>query len=219
MKNETLINTLKGSKKLKLLLLPLISSAAVLRKEKNLRDLLKLAKIGNLDGIKVYEALLQTYLFAGFPCALNSMQIAAELFPPNHKFKNVKNSFREVGVINCKKIYGNKFDKLLNNISAFSPELSEWLIIEGYGKVFNRNTLSLKSRELCNVAVLASLRYESQLYSHINGAFHSRNSLGDIETVIEHLHFTGGKAIKNFGMKVFEKYLIQKGVKNSFTPS
>jgi len=213
MKNETLINKLKGSKKLKLLLLPLISSAAVLRKEKNLRDLLKLAKIENLDGIKVYEALLQTYLFAGFPCALNSLQIAAELFPLNHKFKNVRNSFREVGVINCKKIYGNKFDKLLENVSAFSPELSEWLIIEGYGKVFNRNTLSLKSRELCNVAVLASLRYESQLYSHINGAFRLRNSLDEIQTVIEHLKLTGGKTIKNFGVKVLDRYMVQKGVK------
>ena len=213
MKNETLINTLSGNNKLKLLLLPLICSAAVLRKEKILRDLLQLAKIEKLSGRKIYEALLQTYLFAGFPSALNSLKIAAEYFPSNHKYNSTRKSFREVGVQNCKKIYGNKFDKLLDNISVFSPELSEWLIIEGYGKVFSRSHLSLKSRELCNIAVLASLRYERQLYSHINGAFRSRNLLGDIETVIEHLQFTGGKAIKNFGMKVFDKYLIQKGVK------
>ena len=71
----------------------------------------------------------------------------------------------------------------------------------------------MKSRELCNVAVLASLRYESQLYSHINGAFRLRNSLDEIQTVIEHLQLTGGKTIKNFGMKVFDKYMAQKGVK------
>ena len=82
---------------------------------------------------------------------------------------------KKVGVVNCKKIYGNKFDKLISNVKEFSPELSKWLVTEGYGKVMGRKGLSLKEREMCNVAVLCSLKYDSQLYSHINGAMRLKN--------------------------------------------
>ena len=216
MKNKILDNLNKHE--INLFLLPLISSSAVLRKNKILRELLALAAGMNFNSVKIYESLLQTYLFAGFPNALLSLQTAAEFFPVEHKIKNRDKVFRKEGEENCRKIYGGKFEKLIGNVSGFSPELADWLILEGYGKVFSREGLSLKDRELCNVSVLASLKYESQLYSHINGAVKVNNSYNDIRKLINLLQLTGGITVKNFGMKVFGKYLKQKGVNDILTP-
>lgn len=212
MKKEITLNDIADDSNGRLIL-PLACSAAVLRKEKILRRILAIAVEKKVKGGEVYEALLQTYLFAGFPNALISLQVAADYFPPEHNYKEDVNSFHEKGVVNCKKIYGNKFDKLIRNVNSFSPELSSWLITEGYGKVFSRDGISLKERELCNVSVLASLRYESQLYSHINGAYRLKNSIDDLTLLINSLKITGGVKIQKFGMLVFERFLSQKGMK------
>ena len=200
----------KNNKKYKLLILPLISSAAVLRKEKVLKELLYSAKINKISSEKIYEALLQTYLFAGFPSALISLKIASEILTFRElEYKSV-NSIKKTGVENCKKIYGSKFDKLIKNVAEFSPELSEWLITEGYGKVLGRNGLSLKEREMCIVAILCSMEYESQLYSHINGAFRLKNSREETRTILISLEHIGGKKISEFGLGVFNSFLKNK---------
>ena len=213
MNTEFIRNLEKNKSKFKFLILPLISSAAVLRKEKLLNKLLESAKRNNIDSSKIYEALLQTYLFAGFPSALISLQIASQMFPfEKFRYKLFKPG-KKSGIRNCKKIYGNKFDKLISNINDFSPELSEWLIIEGYGKVLGRKSLSLKERELCIVAILCSMKFESQLYSHINGAYRLNNSIRLIKMVIVNLEQVGGMHIKSFGLKVLNEYAKTRTLK------
>jgi hypothetical protein len=55
-------------------LLALLSASSVLRKSKYFEIILeRLMKI-KYPTIKIYEALLQTYLFAGFPSALISLK-------------------------------------------------------------------------------------------------------------------------------------------------
>jgi 4-carboxymuconolactone decarboxylase len=205
----------KNNKKYKLLILPLISSAAVLRKKKVLKELLYSAKVKRVNPVKIYEVLLQTYLFAGFPSALISLKIASDFFPLNDLRSRSVKSDKNNGVENCKKIYGNKFDKLIKNVKEFSPELSEWLITEGYGKVMGREDFSLKEREMCIVAILCSMKYESQLYSHINGAFRLKNSSQEIKTIIVSLQQIAGRSVSDFGLEVFNSFLKTKNGKNS----
>ena len=207
MYTEFIRNLEKNKNKYRFLILPVISSAAVLRKEKLLNKLLESAKRNNINSSKIYEALLQTYLFAGFPSALISLKIASHIFPLEEFRHKLFRSDRDNGIRNCKKIYGNKFDKLISNINDFSPELSEWLIVEGYGKVLGRKSLSLKERELCIVAILSSMKFESQLFSHINGAYRLNNSLRIIKIVIVSLEQVGGMDIKNFGLRVLNEYI------------
>jgi alkylhydroperoxidase/carboxymuconolactone decarboxylase family protein YurZ len=210
MKLEFIQELEKNKNKFKLLILPLISSAAVLRKQKLLIKLLESAKRQKISSRKIYETLLQTYLFAGFPSALISLKIASQFFTFG-KFRRNQYDPRKVnGIGNCKKIYGNKFDKLISNVNDFSPELSEWLILEGYGKVLGRKSFSLKDRELCIVAILCSMKFESQLYSHINGAYRLNNSLHIIKLVIVSLEHVGGMNIKTFGLEVFNEFIKTK---------
>jgi len=210
MNTKSLRKIFKDERTFKLVILPLISSASVLKKYQLLRFLLAEAKQKRIRKTEIYETLLQTYLFAGFPSALISLQIASEYFSfgdlKNQKIDNTK----VAGEKNCKKIYGNKFKKLISNVNNFSSELSAWLIDEGYGKVLSRKGLSLKKRELNIIAILASLKFENQLYSHINGAFRLGNSLDDIKKIISSLCFTGSRNAADFGKSVFKTFLIQK---------
>lgn len=187
-------------------ILPLISASAVLKKESHLKKLFQSALDNKYDSSKIYEALLQTYLFAGFPSALRSIKIFREYFTIENsieKFDSQKFRFR--GELNCKKVYGKKFEKLISNINSFSPELSEWLIIEGYGKTLGRKKLSMKEREICIVTILTVLQYEEQLYSHMIGALKTGNSLDEIKESLQNLRLIGEKRKTEYGLRVLKK--------------
>ena len=62
-------------------LLPLIAAASTLRKMDILREFIIQAKLRKIPFIKIYETLLQNYLFAGYPSALLSLKILKELYP------------------------------------------------------------------------------------------------------------------------------------------
>ncbi|HYC52237.1 MAG TPA: carboxymuconolactone decarboxylase family protein [Gemmatimonadaceae bacterium] len=118
----------------------------------------------------IEELLLQTYLFAGFPRALNGMRewrrIAAITATPP-----VTPEFRQaIGEATCATVYGAMYQKLRVNIRQLHPQLDEWMIEEGYGKVLSRPALDLPRRELCIVAACAATGQDRQLQSHLHGA-------------------------------------------------
>jgi 4-carboxymuconolactone decarboxylase len=200
----------------KFYILPLICSAAVLRKGKHFRELLLLAKTKRIPSKKIYEALLQNYLFAGYPSALEALKIFNEFFPGRKLNKSDDFNlyhFRKNGEQNCRKIYGDKFEKLISNINLFSPEMSNWLVLEGYGKVLGRKNLSLLEREYCIVSVLSALRFQEQLYSHINGAFRQGAKEFKIKKIITNLIFLEERRSVTIGLKVLDKYLEKRGRK------
>lgn len=115
--------------------------------------------------------MLQTYLFAGFPSALVSLKIFHKAVSKQKSYIGFDlKKYLNRGQNNCKLIYADKYENLLKNIRSFSPEMAEWLIIEGYGKVLGRKGLSLKEREVCIISILSAMKFEEQLYSHIIGA-------------------------------------------------
>lgn len=189
-------------------LLALISSASVVRDEKSFRTLTKIYLKNKMSVVVLYEAILQTYLFAGFPSALISLKILNELVP-NIKAVSDKRSVKRIindGEKNCKKIYGEMFNKLISNVYSFSPELSIWLITDGYGKVLGRKKIPLKTRELLIVSILASLKYDEQLFSHIRGALRLRNSFDSLHKIITNLKLINQKDALSFGIKVLAKF-------------
>ena len=201
------LDSLSSKKDFNQLCLALIAASAVLRKEKFLRIILGYLKQKKINKQKIYEALLQTYLFAGYPSVLISLSIYSEYFtrkPQNFKWDITL--FKSRGEENCRKIYGNKFNKLVTNIGSFSPDLADWLVTEGYGKVLGRPGLSLKEREVCNIAVLTALKFDSQLYSHINGGFRNGLQLAEIEKIIETFSLLNKNDCLIFGKKIFNSF-------------
>jgi len=202
-------------------LLPGISAAAALRRMNILSELINEAKSRKISFIKIYETLLQNYLFIGYPSALLSLKLLKEMYP-NKKLPKAADMnlyhFRIVGEANCKKVYGNKYEKLISNVKKISPDMAEWLVLEGYGKVLGRKGLSLKEREQCIVATLTALKFEDQLYSHINSAFRAKASIEEIQSVIENLSLIGNRNLTSFGLKVLSRYKKEKGMHTLRTP-
>lgn len=117
----------------------------------------------------VEELLLQTYLFAGFPRALNGMREWRRL-QPEPVAPVDGGGDRRAGEATCATVYGAMYDRLRANIRALHPMLDEWMITEGYGKVLSRPGLDLPRRELCIVAACAASGQDRQLQSHLHGA-------------------------------------------------
>jgi len=196
-------------------LLPFISAASALRKLEILKELISQAKFKKIPFTKTYETLLQNYLFTGYPTALISLKILKEIYP-NKKLTKAADMnlyhFRKRGEVNCKQVYGSKYEKLITNVKSFSPDMAEWLVLEGYGKVLGRKGLSFKERELCIVSTLTVMKFEDQLYSHINGAYRAKASVEEIRSVIESLSSLGNRKLTSFGLKVLNRYIKEKGM-------
>ncbi len=193
-------------------LLPLLSSAAALKLHGKFREILVFLKNIKYSKTEIYEALLQLYLFTGFPNALVSLRIASEYFNFGNKkaYSGDNLDFKAVGEKYCKRIYGDKYPKLINNVENFSSELSRWLVSEGYGKVLSRKQLSLKKRELSIISVLACQKFDSQLFSHINGAYRLGVNIKIIENVITNLELIGKNSRRDYGLKILARFKSQK---------
>lgn len=165
----------------------------------------------NYSEKKIYETILQTYLFAGFPSALISLKKINKNVANNSVYVRYDiKIYQTRGEKNCRTIYGNKYDKLISNVKSFSPELAEWLIVEGYGKVLGRKGLSLMEREVCIVSILSALKFKDQLYSHINGAIRVKADFELIKKTISNLELISAKSSAKFGLAVLTKYLLAK---------
>jgi len=188
-------------------LLCLIASCIASKRLKYLDNLFNYSISSNLRPKKIYELILQVYLFSGFPATIESLKIFNFKFNDFkvHNISSNRHNFMKSGKNICRKVYRNNFDKLMNNFSKLSPDLKIWMINEGYGKVMGRKGLSLKERELINVSVLSTNFYEHQLYSHIKGALNTGSDFNEIKSVIENtIVFKNKTYIKN-SLKLLDK--------------
>lgn len=127
---------------------------------------------------RLYEAILQTYLFAGFPAAIEGLK-AAHTIADKRQISlasaldepYVPERFLTRGIALFGVIYGNASDRVRQFISSLSPALEQWMLIEGYGKVLSRPAaISLLDRELAAVVALAVGGWQTQLRWHMQAA-------------------------------------------------
>jgi 4-carboxymuconolactone decarboxylase len=139
----------------------------------------------------VEEVVLQSYLFAGFPRALNAARewrrISERKAPATDEGEEFGNAsrWRADGEETCATVYGPFYERLRYNIRQLHPALDAWMIVEGYGKVLSRPALDLKRRELCIVSACAMARQDRQLHSHLHGALHAGASPAEVAGALE----------------------------------
>jgi 4-carboxymuconolactone decarboxylase len=141
----------------------------------------------------IEELILQSYLFAGFPRALNAAREwrksqgdspgdspgdsqgegAAARSPNIDDIPPSLDGWRERGEETCSTVYGRFYEKLRANIAGLHPALDDWMIVDGYGKVLGRPGLDLARRELCIIAACVAAGQDRQLHSHLHGALHA----------------------------------------------
>lgn len=135
---------------------------------------------------EVEEVLLQAYLFAGYPTALNAFKLWREVSgraaPAPVADDAQVWAVRGPEVFGV--IYGEQSERLRGNVAALHPDLERWALNEGYGKVLGRPGLDLATRELCIAALLAGMDAEPQLYAHARGALNAGASEDDVEEAL-----------------------------------
>lgn len=160
--------------------------------------------VGEVDGIRqemqravracgsreIEEALLQTYLFLGFPAALEALSLWRELGGVEATGtdalaeSDLVADWTDRGEKVCAAVYGDAYDKLRRNVKRIHPALDRWMVTEGYGKVLGRPGLDLAIREVCIVAILAVTGREPQLQAHLQGALNAGARPEDVDAAL-----------------------------------
>lgn len=146
-----------------------------------------------VDPLAVEEIILQSYLFAGFPRALNAARawrmVSERPAPGDDPESSVDDLdlWKARGEETCAIVYGESYEKLRRNIRELHPALDEWMIVDGYGKVLGRPGVDLRTRELCVVAACAVSGQQRQLHSHLRGALNAGASGSELAAVLDAL--------------------------------
>lgn len=190
---------------------------AVLGSFKHLRSLLASWVDTNARAQTLYEVLLQTYLFAGFPVALEALAVLHDLCTMRGLSQHSKTTgiyavdeYKQRGNEFCSRVYGSVFDKLMSRFNDISPEMHSWMIIEGYGKTLSRPGLDEVSRECAIVCILAALGRESQLYSHVRGAINLGATDEHITTCSNTILECAGPAAESLFLDVAQRVVISR---------
>lgn len=141
-----------------------------------------------VDAVWIEEVILQTYLFAGFPRALNAMREWRRISgrsAPLDDGEALGTDFIARGQQTCATVYGRFYDALRVNVRELHPALDLWMVSDGYGKVLGRSGLVLWRRELCIVAACAAGRQDRQLHSHLHGAINAGASIAQVDATLD----------------------------------
>lgn len=169
----------------------LASAAAALNRQDDVAAALRYGFTHGVAPQHFYELLLQLYLFAGFPAALEALSTLRavadseniDIAIPAAEPYNAP-LFSERGITLCRAVYTTAYDIMRERLGRISPDLDLWMITEGYGKTLSRPDVDSSTRELAIVAVLAVLGWQRQLHSHIRGAVNVGASRAACESVL-----------------------------------
>jgi 4-carboxymuconolactone decarboxylase len=123
----------------------------------------------------LYETILQSYLFVGFPRAIEAFFAAKDVLShaggiPGDATQVDPSAWERAGVDLCQRVYGRNYEKLVATMRGLSPDLASWMVLEGYGKTLSRPALGPVEREYAVIAILTVTGAWRQLRSHAIGA-------------------------------------------------
>jgi alkylhydroperoxidase/carboxymuconolactone decarboxylase family protein YurZ len=130
------------------------------------------------------ETLLQLVPFAGYARAINAFAALQDIAPHAARRAPRRGGDRKRGKALCRRIYGPVYGRMIAKMESFHPDLAEWILADGYGKVLSRPVLSIRERELIIVAVLAALKLPKQLESHVRGALRVGATRGEVTAML-----------------------------------
>lgn len=146
-------------------------------------ELLEKAGTRRIPTIQIYEIMLQSYLFLGYPRAIEGLRLLQRHFPrfkpPGAEGIDAESTRRwqERGESLCRQTYDSNYERLRERMRILSPDLDQWMVWEGYGKVLSRPGAPSALRELCTCAALVVTGDMVQLHSHYRGALNAGASL------------------------------------------
>jgi 4-carboxymuconolactone decarboxylase len=153
-----------------------LAAAIAAAGEAAMRERFVAAVAAQVPNAWVDELVIQSYLFSGFPRALNAAREWRRIVPiPSPTTDDPADPARAEewlarGEATCHAVYDGMYEKLRENVYRLHPALDAVMVMDGYGKVLGRPGLDLARRELCVVAACAATFQDRQLHSHLHGA-------------------------------------------------
>lgn len=151
-----------------MLLLGILAASTTINDGESLNKWLPRCK-GIIDQEAIEELVLQTLLFAGFPRTIEALKHVRRHFPQPGSEKHVVDH-ESAGQKTSRIVYGKHHKRLVEVMDELHPDLTRWMISDGYGRVLSRGGLDLKDRELSVVASLMASGMVNQFKAHIRGA-------------------------------------------------
>ena len=182
-------------------------AAALTRPEREQLEAMDLAAA--VDGAAAEEVLLQSYLFLGFPVALNALGLwrrrtGREPEPP---LQESPGEWVERGERVCAAVYAHQYEALRELMQQIHPDLDRWAVMEGYGKVLGRPGLDLGTRELCVAAMLSGVEAPRQLHAHLRGCLNVGVEPGEVEEMLDAIDDLVGDDRIRQARRVWERVL------------
>ncbi|MCF6237334.1 MAG: carboxymuconolactone decarboxylase family protein [Candidatus Marinimicrobia bacterium] len=122
-----------------------------------------------LDLEAIEETILQTLLFAGFPKTIEALKQVRKHLPQAGPAKHIEDH-AAAGTKTSRVIYGKHHGRLIEVLDELHPDLTRWMIEDGYGRILSRPGLDLQDRELAVMASLMASGMVNQYRAHIRGA-------------------------------------------------
>ena len=97
------------------------------------------------------------------------------------------------GLARLKQIHGPYGAAVLDKLDDIAPDLKKWIIEFGFGEVYSRPGLDLKSRQIATIAALVSQHhFGDELKSHIRAALKAGCSRQEIIELVMQLALYAG---------------------------
>ncbi len=195
-------------------ILSYLSAVIAIGEQERLLSILQYLHKRHFDYKAIYEIILQSYLFLGFPRMIEATIAYNEIFGDskgayekvfNQVTQEESSKWFENGIKLCKQVYGKNYERLKARFLSISPEMFRWMVIEGYGKVLTRPGLSSVERELGEVAALIVDQRERQLVSHIIGSLNVGATIELIKQVNEDIKPLAGDKAYDLAIRLILK--------------
>ncbi len=180
-------------------MLATLSVLTSLQRLPQLRTYIHSALNMGLSAEEVQEALIHCSIYAGFPSAVNSLELAHEAF----RERGIEAPQAEVPEVGLDEMEarGRELRQQLMGVedqgayvsamTDLAPDLRRLTLQFAFGEIYFRPGLDLKSRVVCATAALTALRADAQLRNFLSAGL--RVGLSK-EEVVEVLIQTGGYA-------------------------
>lgn len=171
-----------------------LSAAVAQGGEARLERAIGAVRAAGTPAVWVEEVILQAVVVVGFPRTLVAMRAWRKMVgwsdgrtvggDPGLDYARHA-EWTRAGEKTCHVVYGDNYERLRRAVRELHPALDAWMITEGYGRTLSRPGLTLRQRELCMVAMVATLDTPHQLHSHLRGARNAGATGDDVAAVIE----------------------------------
>lgn len=188
---------------------------------------LRAALLAGVTRAQIVEVLIQLAMYAGFPTALNAVSAARELLEnppepapaPTQKAEIPKGETRAVrharGAAILAKASATSGEAVVRSFDDLAPDIGAMILEHGYGDIFCRTAIDLKTRELTACAAVAgrgSKAMETPLRVHVNAALTAGASRAEIvETLLNVMPYTGFPNIQQ-ALRIAGEEFAKRGV-------